>query len=70
MKNQIEHISFSVLEVAKTPGVSSRTVHNLIKRGELCHFRVGTRVLIAADALQEFIEERTANSTRAKSEKS
>ena len=66
----MEKLSYSVKEVAATLGVSSRTVHNIIKRGELCHFRVGTRVLIAADALQEFIEEQTKRTSRAKSEKS
>jgi excisionase family DNA binding protein len=66
MKNQnsIDRLSFSVLETAKTLGVSSRTVHNLVKQGDIPHFRVGQRVLIPADALREFIAQRT------KSEKS
>jgi len=66
MQNQstIDRLSFSVLEVAKTLGVSSRTVHNLIKSGAIPHFRMGQRVLIPADKLREFIAERT------KSEKS
>ena len=63
MQNQIDRMSYSVLEVAKTLGVSSRTVHNLIKRGELSHFRVGQRVLIPADALRQFIAERTKHLT-------
>jgi|GEM_PF-1785646 len=64
MQNKIDRMSYSILEVAKTLGVSSRTVHKLIKRGELSHFRVGQRVLIPADVLREFIAGRT------KSEKS
>jgi excisionase family DNA binding protein len=59
MQNQIDRLSFSVLEVAKTLGVSSRTVHSLVKRGDIPHFRIGQRVLIPADALREFIAERT-----------
>jgi excisionase family DNA binding protein len=59
MQNQIDRLSYSILEVAKTLGVSSRTVHSLIKRGEIPHFRVGQRVLIPADALREFIALRT-----------
>ena len=56
----IQRLSYSILEVAKTLGVSSRTVHNIIKRGELSHFRVGQRVLIPADILRQFIAERTS----------
>ena len=63
-QNSIDRMSYSILEVAKTLGVSSRTVHTLVKRGDLPHFRVGQRVLIPADALREFIAQRT------KSEKS
>jgi len=59
MQNQIDRLSFSVLETAKTLGVSSRTVHNLIKQGEIPHFRMGVRVLIPADKLREFIAKRT-----------
>jgi excisionase family DNA binding protein len=59
MQNQIDRHSYSILEVAKTLGVSSRTVHSLIKRGELPHFRVGQRVLIPAEALRDFIAQRT-----------
>ena len=59
MKNQIDRLSYSIFEVAKTLGVSSRTVHSLIKRGEIPHFRVGQRVLIPADGLREFIALRT-----------
>jgi len=70
MQNQIDRLSYSILEVAKTIGVSSRTVHSLVKRGELPHIRVGTRVLIPADGLREFIAQRTASPEQTKSEKS
>ena len=56
---KLEKLAYSISEVAKTLGVSSRTVHSIIKRGELSHFRVGVRVLIPADALRQFIAERT-----------
>ena len=58
-ENNIDRLSYSILEVAETLGISSRTVHSLIKRGELPHFRVGQRVLIPADGLREFIAQRT-----------
>jgi len=56
----IERLTYSILEVAKTLGVSSRTVHTIIKRGELGHMRVGTRVLVPADVLRDFIALRTS----------
>ena len=56
----IERLTYSISEVAKTLGVSSRTVHTIIKRGELGHMRVGTRVLVPADVLRQFIEQRTS----------
>jgi len=55
----IERLSFSVQEAAASIGVSSRTVHDLIRRGDLAHYRVGQRVLIPATALRQFIESRT-----------
>ena len=59
-KNQnIERLSFSVQEAAAAIGVSSRTVHDFVKDGTIAHFRMGTRVLIPADALRVFIESRT-----------
>jgi len=64
MKPEIDQLSYSVAEVARALGVSSRTIHKLIKSGELPHFRVGHRVLVPYDKLREFIAGRT------KSEKS
>ena len=59
-KNQsVERLSYSVQEAASALGVSSRTIHEFVKNGNLAHFRMGTRVLIPADALRQFIESRT-----------
>jgi excisionase family DNA binding protein len=59
-KNQdIARLSYSVQEAAVAIGVSSRTVHDFVKDGTIPHFRMGTRVLIPADALREFIAQRT-----------
>jgi len=55
----IERLSYSVQESAAKLGVSARTVHTCIKDGDLACLRIGTRVLIPADALPEFIEQRT-----------
>jgi len=59
-KNQnVVRLAYSVQEAAAAIGVSSRTVHDFVKDGSITHFRMGTRVLIPADALRVFIESRT-----------
>ena len=59
-KNQnVIRLAYSVQEAAAAIGVSSRTVHDFVKDGSIAHFRMGTRVLIPADALRQFIEQRT-----------
>ena len=51
----IERLAYSIKEVAATLGVSSRTIHTIIKDGKLEHFRIGTRVLVESEALRRFI---------------
>jgi len=58
-EQNIERLSFSVQEAASAIGVSSRMVHNFVKDGSIKHFRMGTRVLIPAEVLREFIAQRT-----------
>ena len=59
-KNQdIARLSYSVSETASALGISSRTLHDYVKDGSIAHFRMGTRVLIPADALRAFIARRT-----------
>ena len=57
--SNVERLSYSVQEAASALGVSSRTIHEFVKDGNLAHFRMGTRVLIPSDALRQFIESRT-----------
>ena len=57
--SNIERLSYSVQEAAQAIGVSSRTLHDFVKSGALAHFRMGTRVLIPAETLRQFIEQRT-----------
>jgi excisionase family DNA binding protein len=58
-KEQQERVAYSVVEVAGFIGVSQRTVWQLVKDGELPHFRIGTRCLIPKTALERFIASRT-----------
>lgn len=55
-ESSIERLSYSVREAAMALGISSRMLHEYIKNGSITHFRMGTRVLIPADALRAFIE--------------
>jgi len=57
--SNIERLSFSVQEAAQAIGVSSRTIHEFVKSGSIPSFRMGQRVLIPADALRQFIAQRT-----------
>ena len=58
-EDKIERLAYSVNEMAEAIGVSSRTVWDYIKNGSIKYFRLGTRVLIPKQNLEEFIEKRT-----------
>jgi excisionase family DNA binding protein len=52
-------ISFSIRAAADQCGLSERTIHAAIQRGDLKVMRVGRRVLIAPAALEDFLHGRT-----------
>jgi excisionase family DNA binding protein len=58
MEQNIERLAYSIQEAATAIGISSRVVHDFVKKGSLAHFRVGARVLIPVDELKAFIEPR------------
>jgi len=59
IKNQdFARLAFSVPEVAEAIGFSLQKVEDLIKNGDLAHFRVGTRVLVSSESLQRLNEQR------------
>ena len=55
-------VSFSVKVAATECGLSERTIHAAIKRGDLKVMRVGRRVLVTPTALHDFLNGRTGNS--------
>jgi excisionase family DNA binding protein len=58
-KNEnIERLTYSILEAAAAIGVSGKTLQGYIRSGALPHVRIGTRVLIEVEALKRFIESR------------
>jgi excisionase family DNA binding protein len=52
-------ISFSVRVAAEQCGLSERTIHAAIQRGDLKVMRVGRRVLITPAALENYLNGRT-----------
>jgi excisionase family DNA binding protein len=45
-------------------GISRQTVYNLINSGDLASFTIGSRRLIPAAAIRNFIERQTATAVR------
>ena len=52
-------VSFSVKVAAQACGLSERTLHSAVKRGDLKVMRVGRRVLVTPTALDDFLNGRT-----------
>ena len=52
-------ISFSVKVAAEQSGLSERSIHAAIKRGDLMVMRVGRRVLVTPTALEDYLNGRT-----------
>ena len=52
-----EKTAFSIAETAARLGVSRPTVYNLINRADFPAFRVGSRWLISAAGLDEWVRE-------------
>lgn len=48
-------ISFSVRVAAEQCGLSERTIHTEIKKGNLKVMRVGRRILVSPKTLQDFL---------------
>lgn len=61
-ESNVERVAYSVQEAAMALGISSRTLRDYIKDGRIAHFRMGTRVLIPAGELKNFIERRIQKS--------
>ena len=51
-------ISFSIRVAAEQCGLSERTIHAAIRRGDLQVMRVGRRVLITPTALEDYLHGR------------
>ena len=51
----MEKRAYSVTEAASSLGLSRSTVWNLMDRGELAYFHVGSRRLISASELDRFV---------------
>jgi excisionase family DNA binding protein len=56
MKTEIECRTYSVREAARILGVSSSYAYLVIERGEIPALRMGGRILVPRDALDEMLE--------------
>lgn len=52
-------LAFGISEAADLAGISRSLMYDLVNRGEIESFHVGTRRLIARDALVRFIDQRS-----------
>jgi excisionase family DNA binding protein len=52
-------LSYSIKEAAAAIGVSTWTIWQLIKAGDLTTFKMGARTLIRADVLEGLIDRRS-----------
>ena len=53
-----EKLTVSVAEAAELLGVSRDMINDLIRKGELRSFKLGSRRLISRQAMEEFISSR------------
>jgi excisionase family DNA binding protein len=51
----IESLGLNTVKAAKRVGVSRPTLSGMLKRNEIKHVRVGKRVLITEQAIQDFL---------------
>jgi excisionase family DNA binding protein len=64
MPRVLEQLTYTVPEAAQVIGVSDDTLRRVIKRGDFPVLRIGSRVLIAKIALNDWIERNAAASFR------
>lgn len=56
---EVERLAYSPTEAAKVLGVSKPTVYTLIRRQGFPSLKVGTRTLIPADGLREWLRQQS-----------
>ena len=54
-----DKLVYSTAETAEVLGVSRPTVYNLLKRVDFPSFKVGTRTLVSAEGLREWVRQQT-----------
>jgi excisionase family DNA binding protein len=58
MRSDVGPVAYDVPEVMRRLGITRPTLYNFLRSGELRSFRLGTRRLVSAEALVEFIRSR------------
>ena len=58
VRSDVGPVVYDVPEVMRRLGITRPTLYNFLRSGELRSFRLGTRRLVSAEALAEFIRSR------------
>ena len=58
MRSDVGPVAYDVPEVLRRLGVTRPTIYRFLRSGELRSFRLGSRRLVSAEALAEFIRSR------------
>jgi excisionase family DNA binding protein len=53
----MKDVTFTALEVSEILGVSDQTIYNLIKEGKLGCIKVGTKIIITKQHIEEYIND-------------
>ena len=54
-----ERLAYSPTETSAVLGVSKPTVYKLLKRADFPSFKIGTRTLVPAEGLREWLKKQT-----------
>lgn len=54
-----DRLAYSPTEAAQALGVSRPTVYRLIKREDFPSFKIGSRTLVSADGLKEWVQKQS-----------
>ncbi|MFD7521404.1 helix-turn-helix domain-containing protein [Paenibacillus chitinolyticus] len=53
----MEKITFTVKEVAALIGVSVHTIYDLVRKKQIPHFKIGSKIMFRVDSIQTWIKQ-------------
>lgn len=61
MNEKQERLTYSVAEAAKQLGISSKTCYELTHRADFPALKIGNRILVSREGLQEWVRNQQQN---------